>query len=36
MFVSRGVGESLPFRLAARPQAALIRVVPVRTGDSAE
>jgi predicted MPP superfamily phosphohydrolase len=29
MFVSRGVGESLPFRLAAPPQAALIRLVPV-------
>ena len=29
MFVSRGVGESLPFRLAARPQAAIIRLVPV-------
>jgi predicted MPP superfamily phosphohydrolase len=32
MFVSRGVGESLPFRLAARPQAAIIRLVPVAVG----
>jgi uncharacterized protein len=29
MFVSRGMGESLPFRLGARPQAALIRLVTV-------
>lgn len=28
MYVSRGLGESFPFRLAARPQAALIRLVP--------
>ncbi len=27
MFVSRGLGESIPLRLAARPQAALIRLV---------
>jgi predicted MPP superfamily phosphohydrolase len=33
MFVSRGVGEGLPFRLAAPPQAALIRVIPVATGE---
>jgi hypothetical protein len=35
MFVSRGVGESLPFRLAAPPQAALIRLVSVGTGERA-
>ncbi len=29
MFVSRGIGESLPFRLAAPPQAALIRLLPL-------
>jgi predicted MPP superfamily phosphohydrolase len=29
MFVSRGVGESLPLRLGVRPQAALIRLIPV-------
>jgi predicted MPP superfamily phosphohydrolase len=29
MFVSRGFGESLPFRLAAQPQVALIRLIPV-------
>ena len=28
MFVTRGIGESLPLRLAAPPQAAVIRVVP--------
>ena len=28
MFVTRGVGESLPLRLGASPQAALIRLVP--------
>jgi len=28
MFVTRGVGESLPLRLGAPPQAALIRLVP--------
>jgi predicted MPP superfamily phosphohydrolase len=28
MFVSRGLGESFPFRLAAPPQVALIRLVP--------
>lgn len=28
LFVSRGLGESFPFRLGARPQAALIRLVP--------
>jgi predicted MPP superfamily phosphohydrolase len=33
MFVSRGVGESLPFRLAARPQAAIIRLVPVKAAE---
>jgi hypothetical protein len=33
MFVSRGVGESLPFRLAARPQAALIHLMPIATGE---
>jgi hypothetical protein len=33
MFVSRGMGESLPFRLAAPPQVALIRLVPVEVGD---
>jgi predicted MPP superfamily phosphohydrolase len=35
MYVSRGVGESLPFRLAARPQAALIRLVPVHVAERA-
>ncbi|PKO23936.1 MAG: hypothetical protein CVU38_01580 [Chloroflexi bacterium HGW-Chloroflexi-1] len=30
MFVSRGVGESFPLRFGARPQAALIRLVPGR------
>jgi hypothetical protein len=30
MFVSRGAGGSLPFRLAARPQVALIHLVPVQ------
>ncbi|MCU0501476.1 MAG: metallophosphoesterase [Anaerolineae bacterium] len=29
MFVTRGVGESLPLRMGASPQAALIRLVPV-------
>ncbi len=29
MFVSRGLGESIPLRLGARPQAALIRVMPM-------
>jgi hypothetical protein len=29
MFVSRGVGESFPFRLAARPQVALVRLIPL-------
>ena len=33
MFVSRGVGESLPFRLAAPPQVALIRLVPVQVAE---
>jgi len=33
MFVSRGVGESLPFRLAASPQVALIRLVPVQAAE---
>ena len=28
MFVSRGLGESIPLRFGARPQAALIRVMP--------
>lgn len=28
MFVSRGLGESIPLRFGARPQAALIRVAP--------
>jgi predicted MPP superfamily phosphohydrolase len=27
MFVSRGLGESIPLRFAARPQIALIRLV---------
>ncbi|MCX7708108.1 MAG: metallophosphoesterase [Anaerolineae bacterium] len=31
MFVSRGLGESIPLRFAARPQAALIRLVPGKT-----
>jgi uncharacterized protein len=30
MFVTRGVGESLPLRLGASPQAALIRLVPAK------
>lgn len=29
MFVSRGLGESIPLRFGARPQAALIRVLPI-------
>jgi uncharacterized protein len=29
LFVSRGLGESFPFRFGAPPQAALIRLVPV-------
>lgn len=28
LFVTRGLGESFPFRLGARPQAALIRLMP--------
>jgi uncharacterized protein len=36
MFVSRGVGEGLPFRLAARPQAALIRLIPVHVAERTE
>jgi predicted MPP superfamily phosphohydrolase len=36
MFVSRGVGESLPFRLAAPPQVALIRLIPVQVGEHPE
>jgi hypothetical protein len=36
MFVSRGVGESLPFRLGARPQAVLVRLVPVRMEEHPE
>jgi predicted MPP superfamily phosphohydrolase len=28
MFVSRGLGESFPFRFGAPPQAVLIRLVP--------
>jgi uncharacterized protein len=31
MFVSRGLGESFPFRFRAPPQAALIRLVPAPT-----
>ena len=30
MFVSRGLGESIPLRFGVRPQAALIRLVPKR------
>jgi hypothetical protein len=30
MFVTRGLGESIPLRFGAGPQAALIRLVPVR------
>lgn len=30
MFVSRGLGESIPLRFAARPQAALIHLIPGR------
>lgn len=33
MFVSRGLGESIPLRFAARPQAALIRLVPGKLPD---
>jgi predicted MPP superfamily phosphohydrolase len=30
MFVSRGLGESIPLRFGVRPQVALIRIVPRR------
>lgn len=33
MFVSRGLGESIPLRFGARPQAALIRVLPMGARD---
>ena len=32
MFVSRGLGESFPFRFGAPPEAALIRLVPKGVG----
>jgi predicted MPP superfamily phosphohydrolase len=28
MFVSRGLGESIPLRFGVRPQVALIRLIP--------
>ena len=34
MFVSRGLGESFPFRFGAPPQAVLIRLVPDRIQDA--
>jgi predicted MPP superfamily phosphohydrolase len=30
MFVTRGLGESIPLRFRVRPQVALIRLVPSR------
>ncbi|MGE5602722.1 MAG: metallophosphoesterase [Nitrososphaerales archaeon] len=36
LFVSRGLGESFPFRFGAPPQAALIRLVPARIAEKSE